>query len=178
MRATSDQRWEEILLQDGELCSLFGRRTFVMFQHKLILDIAAAGFIEFIESSKNTMMRWSTRKLAQVGSEKSLEGKISKAQKCQHPQTSLVTQIRNVLSNNGTKEGIVFVLTSPKDQKCENCKRTKITGRRTGESTPRAEKFGDLMTADHEVLNEGCESRNNHSKCSICSDHPLMCTSA
>ena len=27
---------------------------------------------------------------------------------------------------------------------------------------PRAEKFGDLITADHKVLSEGCESRNNH----------------
>ena len=27
---------------------------------------------------------------------------------------------------------------------------------------PRAEKFGDLITADHKVLNEGSESRNNH----------------
>ena len=34
---------------------------------------------------------------------------------------------------------------------------------KTGEaSIPRAEKFGDLITADHEVLSEGCESRNNH----------------
>ena len=68
-----------------------------MFQHKLILDIAVSGFIEFIESSKNTKIRWSTRKLAQVSSGKPLEGKISKAQKCQQPQTFLVTQIRNVL---------------------------------------------------------------------------------
>ena len=26
----------------------------------------------------------------------------------------------------------------------------------------RAENFGDLITADHKVLSEGCESRNNH----------------
>ena len=32
----------------------------------------------------------------------------------------------------------------------------------TGEALPRAEKFGDLITADHKVLNEGCESRDNH----------------
>ena len=54
----------------------------------------------------------------------------------------------------------------PKDQNCEVCKRTKITrapcGWRTGDSVPRAEKFGDLITADHKVLNEGCESRSNH----------------
>ena len=52
------------------------------------------------------------------------------------------------------------------DPNCEVCKRTKIAiapcSRRTGVSIPRAEKFGDLITADQKVLNEGCESRNNH----------------
>ena len=27
---------------------------------------------------------------------------------------------------------------------------------------PRAEHFGDLITADHKILSEGSESRNNH----------------
>ena len=55
---------------------------------------------------------------------------------------------------------------SPKDRNCEICKRTKITRapcrRRTGEAVPRAENFGDLITADHKVLSDNCESRNNH----------------
>ena len=34
--------------------------------------------------------------------------------------------------------------------------------RRPGDSVLRADKFGDLISADHTVLNEGCESRNNH----------------
>ena len=34
--------------------------------------------------------------------------------------------------------------------------------RRTDEAVPRAEKFGDLITADHKVINEEGESRNNH----------------
>ena len=34
--------------------------------------------------------------------------------------------------------------------------------RRTGEALARAEKFGDSKTVDHRVLNEGCESRDNH----------------
>ena len=54
----------------------------------------------------------------------------------------------------------------PKDRKCEICKRTKITRapcrRRKGEAVPRAEKIGDLITADHKVLSDNCESRNNH----------------
>ena len=62
----------------------------------------------------------------------------------------------------------------PKDQNCEICLRTKITRapcrRRTGGVVPRAENFGDLITADHKVLSEDCESRNNHmqSWCRTC----------
>ena len=54
----------------------------------------------------------------------------------------------------------------PKDRNCEICQRTKITRapcrRRNGEAVPRAEKFGVLITADHKVLSDNCESRNNH----------------
>ena len=54
----------------------------------------------------------------------------------------------------------------PKDRKCEVCLRTKTTRapcrNRTGNTEPRAEKFGDLITADHKVLNEEGESRHNH----------------
>ena len=32
----------------------------------------------------------------------------------------------------------------------------------TDEAVPRAEKFGDLITADHKIFNEEGESRNNH----------------
>ena len=34
--------------------------------------------------------------------------------------------------------------------------------RRNGGAVPRAENFGDLITADHKVLSGNCESRNNH----------------
>ena len=54
----------------------------------------------------------------------------------------------------------------PKDRNCEVCLRTEMTrapcSRRTGEVLLRAEKFGDLITADHKALNEGCESRDSH----------------
>ena len=53
----------------------------------------------------------------------------------------------------------------PKDRNCEICQRTKITRatcrRRNGGAVPRAENLGDLITADHKVLSECCESRNN-----------------
>ena len=54
----------------------------------------------------------------------------------------------------------------PKDRNCEICRKTKITRvpcrRRIGGAVPRAENFCDLITADHKVFSEGCESRNNH----------------
>ena len=54
----------------------------------------------------------------------------------------------------------------PKDRNCEICQKTRITWapcrRRNGGAVPRAENFGDLITADHKVLSENCESRNNH----------------
>ena len=54
----------------------------------------------------------------------------------------------------------------PKDRNCEICQRTKITRapcrRCSGGAVHRAENVGDLITADHKVLSEGCESRHNH----------------
>ena len=54
----------------------------------------------------------------------------------------------------------------PKDRNCEICQRTKITRApsrtRNGGAVPRAEYFGDMITADHKVLSDNCESRNNH----------------
>ena len=46
----------------------------------------------------------------------------------------------------------------PKDRNCEICKRTKITRA----PCRRRANFGDLITADHKVLSDNCESRNNH----------------
>ena len=50
----------------------------------------------------------------------------------------------------------------PKDRNCETRKRTKITRapcrRRNGGAVLRAENFGDLITADHKVLSDICES--------------------
>ena len=60
----------------------------------------------------------------------------------------------------------VFILIFLKTENCEICKRNKITRapcrRRNGGAVPRAEKFGDFITADHKVLSDNCESRNNH----------------
>ena len=62
----------------------------------------------------------------------------------------------------------------PKDRDCEICRRTKITRarcrKRGGEALPRAETFGDLITADHKVLSEGCEPRTNHRYAAVVQD--------
>ena len=53
-----------------------------------------------------------------------------------------------------------------KDPNCDICLKTKIMmascRRRAVKVVPKAENFGDLITADHNVLSEESESRNNH----------------
>ena len=62
----------------------------------------------------------------------------------------------------------------PKDRNCEICQRTKITRApcrgRNGGAVPRAANFGDLRTADHKVLSDNCEPRNNHRKAIVVQD--------
>ena len=54
----------------------------------------------------------------------------------------------------------------PTHRNCEICQRTKITRapcrRRNGGAVLRSVNFGDLITADHKVLSDNCESRNIH----------------
>ena len=54
----------------------------------------------------------------------------------------------------------------PKDRNYEICQRTNIKRapcrRRNSGAVLRAQIFGDLITADHKVLSDNCESRNNH----------------
>ena len=54
----------------------------------------------------------------------------------------------------------------PEDRNCEICKRTNITRapcrRRNGEAVLRAEKFGDLITADHKVLSDNMRISKPH----------------
>ena len=60
----------------------------------------------------------------------------------------------------------VFLLISAKTEIARSVKGPKITRapcrRRNGGAVLRAENFGDLITADHKVLSDNCESRNNH----------------
>ena len=76
-----------------------------------------------------------------------------------------MTQIRNVL-RKWQPGNTVFMVTSQKTKLRSLCLRTKVTRapcrKRTGAAVPRADNFGDLLTADHKVLNEEGVSRNNH----------------
>ena len=100
------------------------------------------------------------KKGQQSGNEKSIE---------RSPRVVIANTSRDSDSERSTKvaarkHGIKTHF--PKDRSCEICTQTKITRapcrRRTGEAAPRTENVGDLGTADHKVLNEGGESRNNH----------------
>ena len=74
------------------------------------------------------------------------------------------SELRKKLVPNSRKHSIFTHF--PKDRNCEVCLRTKMTRhscrRRNSEAARRAEKFGDLVTADQKLLNEEGASRSNH----------------
>ena len=74
-------------------------------------------------------------------------------------------RIREQKCNRGSSKHSVHTHFS-KDPNCDICLKTKITRssceRRAGTGVPRAEHFGDLITANHKVLSEESQTRNNH----------------
>ena len=97
---------------------------------------------------------------------KSCGWKISWTQRDSHANSSHEASLESIFKRREelTKHSVYTHF--PKDRNCENCQRTKIARtpcrRRNDETVPFAEKVGDLITADHKVLSENCESRNNH----------------
>ena len=84
-----------------------------------------------------------------------------------HPSDREISDSEGGASEKGTQKRKHSIFSHfPKDRNCDMRLRTKKTRapcrRRNEGSIPRAEKFGDLTPAEHKILNEGRESRNNH----------------
>ena len=98
-----------------------------------------------------------------------LHKKSSGRKECQHhgthPQAILVEQIRN-LQEKWNRGKHSFFVTSRRTEISRSARGPKISRahnrKGTGDAVSRAENFGDLITADHKVLSEGCGSRNSH----------------
>ena len=82
-------------------------------QRKCAFYMVPVGLIEYLSESSKITTSLSGSRSSQI---------ISKMQKCQHTQTLLMIQVRNVLRkcHQGSK---VLKLTSPKDRSCEIFKR-------------------------------------------------------
>ena len=79
-------------------------------------------------------------------------------------------------------ESTVFILISLKTEIARSVRGRKLQGplckRRNGEAVPRSENFVDLITADHKVLSDNCESRNNHRYAVVVQDLATQCIQA
>ena len=73
----------------------------------------------------------------------------------------------------------MFILISLKTEIARSVRGPKLQGapcrRRNGDAVPRAEKFGDLITADHKVLSDNLRISKQSSICSrgAGSSHPM-----
>ena len=162
----SDQRWEEHPMQDGELCSFCGPGTFVKFQHKLILNIAAQDSSSSLHPSNsrgNEEAQGNWRKGAAGNRLQDLPDWLDLTENLEDAEMPAPANI----SHDPDSESPMKVVPRkhriythfPKDRNCEVCKPINITRapcrRGTGEAVPRAEKFGDLITADHKSPQRG-----------------------
>ena len=84
---------------------------------------------------------------------------------CPHTLLKKRTQIRKALQRWWHIGRTVFVLTSPKTEIATYARGPKLRGFcrwRSEGSIQRAVKFGDLITTDHKILNDGGQSQNKH----------------
>ena len=186
-KATPYQTRGEDSLQDGKFRTSCCPWIVVKFWYQFVLYIATAGLVKYIfKSSNRAKWRTGTRKLARF-TNKPTQKKKGCQSSIGRPIARPSTMVRGVHSKSrryrssckrthfsglwfgtahksGTQEA--FTLTSRKTEiakcACEPRWQRAPCRRRTGESVPRAEKFGDLITADHKVSKEEGESRNNH----------------
>ena len=81
-----------------------------------------------------------------------------------HPHTVLQNQIGNILRQWQRNRGSIHSLPKRPRLRCllENQNNKGSLQKTHWRSSTSCRKFGDSTTADHKVLNEGCESRDNH----------------
>ena len=175
-------------LQDGKFRTSCCPWIVVTFWYQFVFHNATAGLVKYIfKSSNRAKWRTGTRKLARFTNkptQKQKEGRQSsigrpiarpsilvwgvhrksRRHRCACKRTHFSWLWFGTAHKSGTQEA--FTLTSRKTEiaKCASEPRWQRgpCRRRTGEAVPRAEKFGDLITADHKVPKEEGESRNNH----------------
>ena len=169
---------EDYNMPHGQLRASCCSKVIHQFWSQFIVNIDIAGFV-FTKSSPRAKWRTSPRRLVRITIKPPLstpkkrgmaieirttvcEIFLNDRSACTRTQFSDSERPSNVVSKS-RKHSLKTHF--PEDRNCQVCLQTKMTRppcrRRTGKAPPRAEKFGDLITADHKVLNEEGESRNN-----------------
>ena len=163
------------VLSHGKLCEEPGyskqRKKKVCTENFLPLVVPDIAGLVIVKSSRTATWRTCTRKVERDDRLRDLpewlEEFTDNQEDTQMPAPAHISQDSDSERLRKWHQGyIIFETQFPKDRNCEVCLRTWMTRalcrRRTGEAVPRAEKFGIFITADHKVLNEEGESRNNH----------------
>ena len=153
-KATVGQRWEENYLQAGQFWKLLSqlfqfRKQFVFCNATRIVGTRATSQV-----TGNTAAASSSSDSVSERSDE-LPANISQDSDSEHP----------IKSGNEIEDAQYFhsLLKRPELRRLlENQNNISLLQETHWRSLPRAENFGNLISADHKVLNEGCESRDNH----------------
>ena len=85
--------------------------------------------------------------------------------KVEHPKAFLVNRFIWNPRQKWYRASTAFLLSSRTTEIAMSARRPQLQGPCSNQ-VPRAENFGDLITPDHNVLNEEFQSRNNH-RCAV-----------
>ena len=174
-KVTIEQRREDYYLQDGQLCIACRFRNILHFWKRFVLNISISALVA--KRDRNNIQEteaicfkfiftFSIRVECQIQNKKKNDKKYSN-----NVLTYLPEWVKEFKENLMDRE-LSASAHCPQESDLEHhrnydvCLRFKMTRdpcrRRTDEGLSRVEKFGDLITTDHRVLNEEDESRTNH----------------
>ena len=162
-----------IFLQNGKFRTSCCPWIVVKWWHQFVFHITTAGPRKLVRFTKNSKQNFLKRDTNRASDERLRDlpewleefAEILEDTEVPEPAHTSHDSDSERLTKEAPRKHSIFTH-FPKDRNSEACLRTKMTRapcrRRTGEAAPRAEKCGDLITVDHKVLNEVCESRDNH----------------
>ena len=174
-KTTVDQRGEENYMQNGQFRTSCCSRVVIQFWYQFVFNIDTAHLVQPQSDARDRPNNPKPKDGNRVSDDRLrdlpewLEEFTDNQEDTELPVSAHISQDSDSerpakVASKSRKHSIYTHF--PKDRNCEVCLRTQIAKslcrRHTGKAVPRAEKFGDLMAADHKVLHEEGESLNKH----------------
>ena len=187
--STIGPKWEDNCLYNGQLSTSRCIKTVIIFQQHFVFNIEIKGSVKlfqksgaFFRSSNNSKWQACMRETDADRSWQASHGEPWTSRRDEQGRSNARHSclVRTLHSYSRGPGGAVLAHSSEREKsdsegdasKVETQKKTEAqvfiltSAKNQKRSILRAEKYGDLTTAEHKILSEGCDSGNNH-RCAV-----------